>query len=177
MSRTSRFIFAGALAALFSSSTASAQVTDTFRIGAIRLAHVARASQAGKTALAAIDDVGRKRMRELETRAGELEKQQIALEKQAGTMSPRAVADLRRAFDKSRLEFERLQQDAQAEIESMQVRFDNDFRAKVGPIIEAISREKGLHFVFGVDQAPMIAWWNPAVDISEEVVKRLDAPR
>jgi len=30
--------------------------------------------------------------------------------------------------------------------------------------------------VFGIDQAAIV-WWSPAADISEEVVKRLDAAK
>ena len=56
----------------------------------------------------------------------------------------------------------------------MQNKFDADFRVKLAPILEEISKEKGLHLVFGIDQAAII-WWNPAVDISDECVKRLDA--
>ena len=47
-------------------------------------------------------------------------------------------------------------------------------RVKLAPVIDAVSKEKGLHFVFGLEQAAIV-WWSPAVDISEEVVKRLDA--
>jgi outer membrane protein len=83
------------------------------------------------------------------------------------------MADLQRTFEKSRLELERFQQDAQNEIAAMQTQFDMQFRAKLAPVIDEISREKGLHFVFGLEQAAIV-WWSPAVDISDEVVKRLD---
>ena len=43
-------------------------------------------------------------------------------------------------------------------------------------IIDAVSTEKGLQFVFGLEQAAIV-WWSPAVDISAEVVKRLDAAK
>ena len=56
----------------------------------------------------------------------------------------------------------------------MQARFDADFRVKLTPIIDAVSKEKGLHFVFGLEQAAIV-WWSPGVDISDDVVKRLDA--
>ena len=89
-------------------------------------------------------------------------------------LSPRAVADLQKTFEKSRVEFERFQQDAQQEIERLQTTFDAEFRVKLAPIIDAVSKEKGLQFVFGLEQAAIV-WWSPTVDISEEVVKRLDA--
>ena len=41
-------------------------------------------------------------------------------------------------------------------------------------MIEEVSKEKGLQFVFGLEQAAIV-WWNPAADISDDVVKRLDA--
>lgn len=164
-----------ALVALFFSHPVFAQAAEQFRIGALRLSYVAQNSKTTKAALAQVEEFGRKKTLEIEGRAAELQKQQVALQKQSASMSPRAVADLQRAFDRSRVEFERIQQDAQAEIEAMQTQFETDFRIKLAPIVDEISKEKGLHFVFGIEQASMVAWWSPAVDISEDVVKRLDA--
>lgn len=176
MLRTARFLLFAALIALFTAAPSFAQV-DTFRIGALRLSYVAQNSKTTRAALAQVEEFGRKKTIEIEGRAADLQKQQVELQKQSAAMSPRAVADLQRAFDKSRLEFERVRQDAQAEVEAMQSKFESEFRVKLQPIVDAISHEKGLHFVFGIEQAPMVAWWSPAVDISEEVVKRLDAAK
>jgi outer membrane protein len=151
-----------------------AQTSDATRIGAINLSYVARMSKAGKEGLARINEAGRKRSAEVEARAAELQKQQADLQKTSVGLSARALADLQRAFDKSRIDFERLQQDAQKEIESLQAQFEVEFRAKLAPVIDEVSKEKGLQFVFGLEQAAIV-WWNPATDISEDVVKRLDA--
>ena len=124
-----------------------------------------------------MQDFERRKTSEVETKAAALQKQQVELQQQSASMSPRAVADLQRAFEKSRLEFTRFQQDAQAEVEAMQQKFEADFRIKLAPIVDEISKEKGLYFVFGIEQTSMLAWWSPAVDISEEVVRRLDAPK
>ena len=176
MSRT-RTLSIFALVVLLSASTAFAQAAEQFRIGALRLAYVAQNSKTARAAIAEVEAFERKKSTELESKAGELQKQQVELQKQSAAMSPRAVADLQRAFDKSRLEFERYQQDVQAEVQAMQAKFDTEFRVRLAPIVDAISKEKGLHFVFGIEQASMVAWWSPAVDISEEVVKRLDAAK
>ena len=110
-----RRVFAIVLIALLSSSSVFAQIADTVRFGAISIAYVARNSNAGKAALAQIEALGRKKSIEVEARAAELQKQQVELQKQGSVMSPRAITDLQRAFDKSRLEFDRFQQDAQAD--------------------------------------------------------------
>jgi outer membrane protein len=174
MLHVTRPLSIAALLAVLSASSAFAQTLPSFEIGAVNMSYVARTSRAGKAALAALEAFGKQKSLEVQAKAAELQKQQIELQKQSGVMSPRATADLQRAFEKSRLELDRFQQDAQAEVEAMQTKFDADFRIRLGPIVDEISKEKGLHFVFGIEQAAII-WWSPAVDISDECVKRLDA--
>ncbi len=171
-----RILATAALVAVLLNSTTFAQAVDIVRIGAINLSYVARSSKIGKTELSRIEDTARKRAEEIQLKAAELNKQQTELQKTSLGLSPRAVGDLQRAFEKSRLDLERLQQDAKNEIEAMQTRFDADFRAKLAPVVDEVSREKGLHFVFGLEQAAIV-WWSPSVDISDEVVKRLDAEK
>ena len=180
MLHVSRTLSIAALLAVMSASSSFAQTTapapGAFQIGAVNMSYVVRASRAGKAALATLEAFGRQKSLEIQDKAAELQQQQAELQKQSAAMSPRAVTDLQRAFEKSRLEFDRFQQDAQAEVAAMQTKFDADFRIKLGPIVDEISKEKGLHFVFGIEQAAII-WWSPAVDISDECVKRLDAAK
>jgi len=152
----------------------AAQVAEVPRVGAIRMSYVARASKAGQAALAEIEKFVKQKQAEVVTRATELDQQRLDVQRRATGPSDRARADLEKVFEKSRLEFERFQQDARADIEALQLKFDREFRVKLSPIIDAVSKEKGLHFVFGLEQAEIV-WWSPAADISEEVVKRLDA--
>lgn len=174
--RPARSILTAAFIAATFTTTAFAQVIDTTKVGAINLSYVARSSKAGKAGLARIDEAARKRTGEVEARAAELQKQQTELQKPSVGLSARALADLQRAFEKSRVDFDRLRQDAQKEMEAMQAQFEIEFRAKLAPVIDAVSKEKGLQFVFGLEEAAIV-WWNPAVDISEEVVKKLDAAK
>jgi outer membrane protein len=169
-----RMIRALAIAALSLAVVTPAWAQDVTRVGAVSLAYIARSSKAGKSALAEIDTFVKQKQSEAAARAAELDRQRLDLQKTAAALSPRAAVDLQKAFEKSRVEFERFQQDAEAEIERLQKTFDAEFRVKLAPIIDAVSKEKGLQFVFGLEQAAIV-WWNPAVDISAEVVKRLDA--
>ena len=172
--RHGRSILTAAFLAATLATPAFAQTIDATRIGAVNLSYVARMSKAGKEGLSRIDAASRKRAAEVDARAAELEKQQTDFRISSTGLSPRAIADLQRTFEKSKVDFERLQQDAQKEIEAMQMQFELEFRAKLAPVIDEVSKEKGLQFVFGLEQAAII-WWSPAVDISADVVKRLDA--
>ncbi len=164
-------LLAGGIAA-----PALAQTPEVPRVGAIRLSYVARASKAGQSALAEIEKLVKQKEAEAAGRAAALDQQRLEVQRRGTGLSERARADLEKAFEKSRVEFERFQQDARADIEALQLKVDSEFRVKLSPIIDAVSKERGLHFVFGLEQA-QIVWWSPAADISEEVVKRLDAGR
>ena len=168
-----RVLVAASLVAGFA-APAAAQIDDAPRVGAIRMSHVARASKAGQSALAEIEKFVKQKEAEAVTRAADLDKQRLEVQRRGTGLSDRARADLEKVFEKSRVAFERFQQDARADIEALQLKFDREFRVKLSPIIDAVSRERGLHFVFGLEQAEIV-WWSPAADISEEVVKRLDA--
>ena len=172
--RHGRSILTAAFLAATFTSPAIAQTIDTTKIGAINLSYVARTSKAGKEGLARIDEAGRKKAAEVDARAADLQKQQTELQRSTVGLSARAVADLQRAFDKSRVDLDRLKQDAQKELEAMQMQFELEFRARLEPVIDEVSKAKGLQFVFGLEQAAIV-WWNPALDISDEVVKKLDA--
>src|SRR5688572_23204766 len=137
-------LLAATLTFVLLTSTSFAQVADAIRIGAINLSYVARTSKIGKSEIARIEDASRKKTAEIELKAAELQKQQVALQKTGVGLSPRALADLQRAFEKSRLELERFQQDARNEIDAMQTQFDVQFRATLAPVIDEISKEKGL---------------------------------
>jgi outer membrane protein len=142
---------------------------DATRFGAVSYAYVARTSKAGQSAIAEINKFVKEKEAIAAAKVSEYEKQEFEARKSNSAL-------LQKALERSRLDFERFQQDAQKEIEGMQAKFDADFRIKLAPIVEAISKEKGLHFVFGLEQAAIV-WWSPAVDISAEVVKRLDAAK
>lgn len=167
-------VLAAVLLASTVAAPAAAQVTDIPRVGAIRMSYVARTSKAGQSALAEIEKFVKQKEAEAVARAGALDQQRAEVQRRGTGLSDRARGDLEKAFEKSRLEFERFQQDARADIESLQLKFDGELRVKLSPIIDAVAKERGLHFVFGIEQAEIV-WWSPAADISEEVVKRLDA--
>ena len=50
----------------------------------------------------------------------------------------------------------------------------DEFVQKVNPIIEQVAKEKGLQIVFNGGDAGF-AWADPGLDLTSEVIKRLDA--
>jgi len=148
---------------------------DPPRIAAVKVSYVAQASSFGKAALARIESEAKKKEGEIAAKAAEVQKQQLQLQQPGIGLTERSRADLQRAFDRARVDLDRFREDAQRELQELQSQFDIDFRAKLGPVVDEIAKEKGYHFVFNVDDNELIAWLSPSTDISDEVVKRLDA--
>jgi outer membrane protein len=168
------FGIAAAIACADTSAFAQVAPNADAIFATVNLSYIARASKAGKAALARLEEAGKRREAEAAAKAAEVQKQQAALQ-QGSVMSDRARADLQKAFQRSQIDFDRFRQDARTELQGMQSEIEAELRLKLIPIVDQISKEKGLHFVFGLEQSTLIVWANPALDISEEVVRRLDA--
>jgi outer membrane protein len=74
------------------------------------------------------------------------------------------------------VDIQRFTQDAQQEIQDLQNQLQQQFEARVQPVISKIGEEKGLHYIFNGPDAGLV-WADPGLDISADVIKRLDAPQ
>jgi len=44
------------------------------------------------------------------------------------------------------------------------------------PIVQAVGKEKGLDIIFDVQKSGAV-YWAPAVDVTEDIIKRYDASK
>jgi len=164
-------VVAGLGAAIFASA---ARAQSAPQIVGVNLTYIAANSKFGKAGLARIEAANKQKAGEIDARLAALTKQQAALQQSGSAMSERARADLQRAFDRARVDVTRFREDAQVELRLLQNQFEAEFRQKVTPLVDRLSRERGYSYVVGLEH-PLIVWFAPSVDISDEIVKRLDA--
>lgn len=131
-------------------------------------------SAEGKAAVARVQAVVQKKQTEGQAKAKQLQDNQAKLQSSGSVMNEAARTQLEKEIERQQREGERFQQDAQAEINEIQQEVNNEFMKKVQPIIDQIAVEKGLHFVFNAPEAGL-AWAAPGLDISGDVIKKLDA--
>jgi outer membrane protein len=131
-------------------------------------------STEGKAAVARVQTVVQKKQTEGAAKAKQLQDNQAKLQSSGSVMNEAARTQLEKEIERQQREGERFQQDAQAEINEIQQEVNNDFMKKVQPIIDQIAVEKGLHFVFNAPEAGL-AWAAPGLDISADVIKKLDS--
>ena len=128
----------------------------------------------GKAALARVNALIQKKQKEGEDKAKLLQGNQQKLQTSGSVMNEAARSQLEREIDRQQKEIERFQQDAQAEINELQQEVQADFLKKVNPVLDQVANEKGVHLVLNAD-AQFIAWANLGLDLSPDVVKKLDA--
>ena len=135
---------------------------------------VFQASADGRAAVTRVNALIQKKQTENADKAKLLQGNQQKLQTSGSVMNEAARVQLEKEIEKQTKDAERFQQDAQAEINELQQEVQNEFVKKLSPIIEALATEKGLQMVFNAVESG-IAWAMPGLDITPDVVKRLDA--
>jgi outer membrane protein len=137
---------------------------------------VFQASADGRAAVARVNALIQKKQTENADKAKLLQGNQQKLQTSGSVMNETARVQLEKEIEKQTKDAERFQQDAQAEINELQQEVQTEFVKKLSPIVEQLATEKGLHLVFNASESG-IAWATPGLDLTGEVIKKLDAPK
>ena len=137
---------------------------------------VFQTSADGKAAVSRVNALIQKKQTENADKAKLLQGNQQKLQTSGSVMNEAARTQLEKEIERQTKDAERFQQDAQAEINELQQEVQNEFVKKLSPIIEQLANEKGLHMVFNAVESG-IAWAAPGLDLTADVVKKLDAAK
>ena len=157
-----------------------AQPPAPFPVGAktafINPQRIFQESVEGKAAVTRINTLIQKKQTEGQDRQKALQANQQKLQTSGAVMNEQARAQLEKEIERQQVEGQRFQQDAQAEIQELQNEVQQEFIKKVSPLIEAVAKEKGLQMVFDLSNAGL-AWWDPGLDLTNDVIKKLDGAK
>jgi outer membrane protein len=133
---------------------------------------IAQQSKEGQAAFQRVKTLQESKLKAIQDKTKQMEADQALIN------SPSVADDKRAGLQKevTRLETEiqRMQQDAQNEVNELQQELQVTFGNRVMPIIEQLAKEKGLHMILRIEEAGII-WVDTGLDLSGEIVKRLDA--
>ena len=132
-------------------------------------------SSAGQAAQARVTALQMERAREIEARSRTLESQQQQLPQSSALLTETTRGQRAKELEKFEIDLRRFIQDAQTEITGFQRDVETEFLAKLSPVLNQVARDRSLWLVFNQD-AGLIAWANPLLDITGEIVKRIDQP-
>ncbi len=144
-------------------------------IGVINPQKVLEDSIEGKRVIQRLQEKNNELQTKIANIDNEIQKLETKLNTQRLTLTQEAVMALSSDLDKKRTERKRLSEDAQREINELQVRLFNRLQNELLPIVEQVGKEKKFDVIFDVTKQGAVVYFNPAVDITDEVIKRYDA--
>lgn len=145
------------------------------RVAYIFMQGIFNGSAEGKAAAAKMQDFEKTKTAEIQAKVKEGEALQAKLNQGDTILNETARAQAQRDLQRIQREIQAMQEDAQLEAEQLRQQLLDQFSRKVNPIIAAVAKERGLHMVFSVSDQSNVAWADPGLDLTAEVIKRLDA--
>jgi Skp family chaperone for outer membrane proteins len=144
-------------------------------IAYVQIQAVIAASKIGKCGSALMKTLKDKDQAALAAKAKELQTQQQKMQAQQGLVSDAVMVQMQRDLNRSQLDLQTMQQQFNADEENKNQDLINDLQVKVGPLLEALRKDKDLSFILSAQPGGAILAVNTALDLSLELVKRLDA--
>jgi Skp family chaperone for outer membrane proteins len=172
MKRTLTLALAAALTA-FVVNTAFAQ---TAKIGVINSQDVLEKSVEGKKVISRLQERDRKNQADIAKMDEDIRQIETRLSTQRLTLSEEAALQLNSDLDKKRKERARYAEDAVRDIQELQFRLYSKLQSELLPIIEQLGKERGFDIILDLAKSGAV-YFNPAADITPEVIKRYDASK
>jgi len=145
---------------------------DGVKYAFINIQRIAAESAEGRTSSAKIEQLRTRRATELNDKNKQIEGLQA--KQRSAVLGEDARVQIQKDIDRITKEIERLTQDAQGELQELQNELQVDFQRKVAPVIESVSRDKGLQMLFSQADSGLV-WADQGLDLTLEVIRRLDA--
>ncbi len=147
------------------------QAQETIKLGVVDSQKILFNSNRGKEVLAQLD----RKTKEMQSKLDKMDKEIQELENKIATqriaLQPEILDKLGEDLQKKRTERQRFLEDSQREIMNLRNRLFTKMRNEILPIIQEIGKEKGYTLIVDLGDAGAI-YWNPAIDITDEVIKR-----
>jgi outer membrane protein len=129
----------------------------------------------GKAAQTKLASLEAEKAKEINARTAKLKELQDVLRRSEAILAESVRQQRELEIQRFEIDVKRFVEDAQAEFLGVQRNFENTFFAKLRPAIGSVVTERGLQFLFNEDIG-LLAWADPALDITEDIVKRVDQP-
>lgn len=141
----------------------------------VDIQQVASNSAAGKVASSKLEEFTKKKQTEIGDKNKQLQALTTKRDTSAGVMNDAARSQLDKDIDKLQRDIQFSNSNAQAELQDLQNELQGDFQKKLVPIIEELAKEKSLYMIFTAESG--FAYVYPGLNLSDEVIKRLDAKK
>ena len=144
------------------------------RMAFLDLQRIAAESGEGKTASGKVQALTQKKSAELQEKTKALQSNQQKIQQGGAVLNDAARAQAQKEIDRLTVEFDRFQEDANAEVQELQQSLQAEFQEKLRPVVDAVVKELAIGLLFSAGDAGAI-YVDPSLDITGEVIKRFDS--
>jgi Skp family chaperone for outer membrane proteins len=146
------------------------------KVAFIDINAIAQSSSAGKEATKKLTALNDKKTGELQEKTKQLQALQGKLSTGGAVLNDSARGQLEKDIQRLERDITFARETAQAEFNELQQELMAEFQKRLLPVIEEVAKEKGLHAVFSIADSGA-AYVHPGLNLTEEVVKKLDAKK
>lgn len=147
------------------------------KIAFVNMQYVVQESRLGKAGQERIQALVNKQNADRAAKNAEIQKLQQELQTQQSVLSPQALAQKNAEVDRLTRAAQFDEQQRQVDLNNLNESLLDEFQEKVLPIIEQMRKERGLWLVMTAGDGSGIAAVHPGINLSIDVVKRLDATK
>lgn len=144
-------------------------------IAYVQMQGVISGSKFGKCGSAVLNDMRTKDKAVLAPKQKEITDLQQKVQSQQGLVNEATLTQMQRDLQRLQTEYQALGQQLQTDEENKNQDLLSDFQTKILPLLEQLRKDKELNFILSADQNGAIVAANTALDLTSELVKRLDA--
>ncbi len=150
------------------------------RIGFFNEQAVVSGSKLGRAGQAQMQALVTKDQANVKAKTDEITALRQKMQSQQGVVSDDVMQQMVRDQDRLQRELTAMQQDVQANEQNLNEDLLTELNKQVAPVVDAVRAEKNLWFVFAIQPTDtsgniLLYSGNPALDLSAEIIKRLDA--
>jgi outer membrane protein len=145
------------------------------RLAFVDLQRVVEQSAMGKAGSEQLKKLSEKLSADLANKNKEIKALQDKINAQKAVASPDVVNGWLKDLDRMQRQAQFDQQNAQVEIDAMNRQLLEGFQVKVLPLIEELRKEKDLWMIFALGDNSPIAAAHAGLDLTADLIKRLDA--
>jgi len=147
---------------------------DGLKYAYVNVQAIAGASNEGKAMAAKIQGLQEQKAKELNDRNRQLQASQDKLEKGGSVMSDQARQQVQLDIERQQRDIQRFTEDAEQDLQSLSQQLQVEFfQTKLLPVIDAVAKQKGVHFVFNAAESGLI-WADPGLDLTGDVLQAFD---
>jgi Skp family chaperone for outer membrane proteins len=173
---SSRKIANPLIAVLVLGLSAAAYAQQPTKIGVINSQQAFTASAEGKKAQTQLLDQENKIKSDLARLDAEIKTLETKLTTQRMTLSNDAAIQIQSDLERKTTARKRREEDGAREAQQFQISLVQRIRGEMVGIIDGLAKEKGLDLILDLG-ASGIVFFNPAMDITDEIIRRYDAAK